>query len=1087
MPSRRRTSADTVPGGRASAPDPVEDPDDWTPDSTPFVEGYDVAPDSVPAMVGVGVPAVVAVVSTRNPGPWLEPMLESLAAQEYANLTVLVVDAGSLVDPTERVAGVLPNAFVKRLDGATFAETANAALGTIEGAQFYLFCHDDIDLRAGAVQAMVEEAFRSNAGIVGAKLVDWDDPEHLRSVGGSVDKFGFSWPIAELNELDQAQHDAVREAFVVSSAAMLVRCDLFADLGGFSTDIDGSGEDLDLCWRARVAGARTVVMPAAVVRHRERSELGDPTGRAHRLALRHQARIMMVCYSPMQLLRIAPQAMLLAFVDMIGALVRGHAAVAGDVVSAFAWNVAHLPRTLRLRGRVKRSRRTPDEEIRRLQIKGSVRFISFVRRHTSGSRTVSATLARAARGLPGSGEDPAESLVGVVAFLVVAVVLAVGSRSLIGSGVPVVRDFAPLGSASRLFSEWWSGWRSVGLGSSGGAPTINVVGAVATWLTFGSAGFARTVLILAPLPLGAVASWRLLRGCASTGARSAALLAYLVNPVPYNAIAEGRWQALVVYAACPAILGRVARAGAWAPFDTAEPAPGSTQRQIVGLGIVLAAAATVAPVVLLVAVVICALVVATLTATARDGRPMRAITVTAGGLGVSFLLHLPWAVSVLASSNRWAILSGSDPSRRAPLALSRAVLFDSGSHGGLVTIGLMVASVVALMISSQQRFRWATLAAVLILTSFTAIVLAGRLAPGVSLPAPEVLLSLAGVGVVLSLALGVEAFRSDVVGGAFGWRQLLSLLAVLSVVVSSVPLVLDFLDGRWLAPVSDTATALRPITPRSSVANERTLWVGDAEAMSLSGWALRDGMKFALTDGVGPGVSSLFPPEMGAGERSLRALLNDATVGGTGRLGASLAPFGVRYVVVQQRLAPLPYGRTLYSIDPELEDRLNQQLDLARIEVAPGIEVYENLARLPIRFTADPGTAATWAKPGGADALVADPPTVSAWSVTGRPPTAYRGKLPNDEALVDLSTRDANWTLSVDGRDQQARPVFGWASQFRTGAGGDATLEYSTPAWQILAHVLQLLVLVSLPWTRRRRVHEFRVRLAHSRSERSNA
>src|SRR5439155_18657224 len=143
--------------------------------------------------------------------------------------------------------------------------------------------------------AMVEEAFRSNAGIVGAKLVDWDDPEHLRSVGGSIDKFGFAWPIAESNELDQAQHDAVREAFVVSTATMLVRCDLFADLGGFSTDIDGWGEDLDLCWRARVAGARTVVMPAAVVQHRERSELGDPTGRAHGLSLRHQARIMLAC------------------------------------------------------------------------------------------------------------------------------------------------------------------------------------------------------------------------------------------------------------------------------------------------------------------------------------------------------------------------------------------------------------------------------------------------------------------------------------------------------------------------------------------------------------------------------------------------------------------------------------------------------------------------------------------------------------------------------------------------------------------------------------------------------------------------
>ena len=1088
MPPRRRSSENsavpTRPTARGAGPGAGEDPDDWSPDSTPFVEGYDVAPDtatdSVPALVGVGVPAVVAVVVTRNPGPWLETMLESLAAQEYANLTTLVVDAASVVDPTQRVADVLPNAFVKRAHDPSFAAAANAALGAIEGASFYLFCHDDVELGPGTVQAMVEEAFRSNAGIVGAKLVDWDDPEHLRSVGGSIDKFGFAWPIAEPNELDQSQHDAVREAFVVSSAAMLVRCDLFADLGGFSTDIDGWGEELDLCWRARIAGGRTVVMPAAVVRHRERAELGDPSGRSPHVALRHQARIMLACYSPMQLLRIAPQAILLGIVDLLSSLVRGRVGVAGDIAGAFGWNLLHLPRTLGIRGRVKRSRRVADDEIRRMQIKGSVRVTSFLRRYASGDRSMTATLAAAARGLPRHrDDDQSDGLWPFAVFVTSAVVLLIGSRTLIGSGIPAVREFVPIGNPAHLLSEWWSGWRTPGLGAAGGTPTLALVAGIGNWITFGSEGFVRTVLILAPLPLGAWSTWRLLRGAASPAARAAALLAYLVNPLPYNAIAEGRWQALVAYGAAPALLGRVARAGEWSPFDRANPAPGSTQRQIVGMGLLLAAATTVAPVVALFAIVLCAVVVVTMAVTTRSGRPLHAVVVTAGALAVSALVHLPWTLSVVTASNRWSVLVGADPGRRTPLSLRSAVLFDTGSHGGWVSLGLVLAVVVAVLISTGDRFRWSTVSAVLIVVSFAAVVVAGRLAPGVALPAPELLLSLAAVGVSLAVALGVEAFRADVVGGAFGARQLLSVIALVAVVLSSVPLVVDFLNGRWLAPKSDIDVALAPIRERSGLPSDRTLWIGDADALSTQGWELADGTKFALTDGVRPTFSSLFPPAMGPGERRLRDVLNETTDGGTGRLGAELAEFGVRYVVVLQRLAPLPYGQTRFPIDPELDDHLNEQFDLVRVEVAPGLDVFENVVSLPVRSVVE--TVPDGRGAAQAEALVAARSEVAAWKADGHPPVSYDGDLPSDRSLIVLSTRDDGWSLDVDGESVAPESVLGWASRYDVAAGGPAELAYSTPASQVVLHLIQLAFVATLPWARRRRISEFRVRSTRSR------
>ena len=91
----------------------------------------------------------------------------------------------------------------------------------------------------------------------------------LLQVGLAADKTGVPLSPVEPGELDQEQHDAVRDVFFVPGACTLVRADLFAALGGFDPGIDLLGEDLDLCWRAHVAGARVLIAPAGRVRHLE--------------------------------------------------------------------------------------------------------------------------------------------------------------------------------------------------------------------------------------------------------------------------------------------------------------------------------------------------------------------------------------------------------------------------------------------------------------------------------------------------------------------------------------------------------------------------------------------------------------------------------------------------------------------------------------------------------------------------------------------------------------------------------------------------------------------------------------------------
>ena len=186
------------------------------------------------------MPTVAAVVVTRNAGPWLEQTLRSLGEQDYQSVAVMVVDAGSRDDPGPRVAATLPGTYVRRVADSGFAAAANEALYTVRNATFLLICHDDVALDPSAVRVMLEEAYRSNAGIVGLKLVDADNPEVLLEVGRTIDRFGIPYTGIEPGELDQAQHDGVRDVFYVSDAAVLVRTDLFHELGGFVVDAESA-------------------------------------------------------------------------------------------------------------------------------------------------------------------------------------------------------------------------------------------------------------------------------------------------------------------------------------------------------------------------------------------------------------------------------------------------------------------------------------------------------------------------------------------------------------------------------------------------------------------------------------------------------------------------------------------------------------------------------------------------------------------------------------------------------------------------------------------------------------------------------
>ncbi len=569
------------------------------------------------------VPAVVAVVVTTDPGPWFEEALSSLAAQDYGELSVLVLSSGDdAAGVTDLVGRILPDAFVRHLPGHPgYAAATNEALGMVEGAAFYLLCHDDVALDPDAVHQLVEESFRSNAGVVSPKFVNWDDRGLLLHVGMGCDKTGAVVDRIVPGEVDHGQHDAVRDVFVAPGGCTLVRADLFAELEGLDGGIVAMGEDLDLSWRCQVAGSRVVVAPGARVRHREVVASGleplavgaESTGKhpvtMQALQRRHELRAVFKCYTPIHLVRVLPQAALLAFGEVVVAILARDRDRVRAVVGAWRWNARRLRELRPLRREVAEHRLFPDAEVRRLQMRGSARLSRYLSRLShqgleaanavavsrGGSEDERVDVAvltgsvgaafsedadfdelddlgrRAGRDRFGRKIRPVPLSTGrqrALAVFVAFVVIAVGTRELFFGSLPIVGQLAPLPSWSTSWHHFFSGWQSAGVGTTAPAsPAFGIFGITGTVL-FGAMGTLQRVLLLGCIPVGAWGTARFMRPFGSPRARTIAVVCYLGLPLPYGALGTGRWDGLVAYAAFPFLALRLARAADVEPFVT---------------------------------------------------------------------------------------------------------------------------------------------------------------------------------------------------------------------------------------------------------------------------------------------------------------------------------------------------------------------------------------------------------------------------------------------------------------------------------------------------------------------------------------
>ena len=1025
----------------------------------------DVSADVARSVKGAVVaPPVVASMVVYRPGPWFVESLQALAAQTYPQLQTLFLVVGTHdgdgegidTDLTELIHSVLPQAVVRHIEGNPgFGLVSNEVARLVDGeGGFFCLLHDDVALEPEAIERLIEETYRSNAGLVGPKLVEWDDPTILQSVGLNVDRIGEVEPLIGDNEKDQEQHDSVRDVFALSSACLLIRSDLFRELGGFNRQIDFFGEELDLCWRAHLSGARVLIVPAAKARHRNGIDSRATNVERTSAQARNRVRTVVTLSGGLQLPFVMLQMLVASVVQVVAGIFGGGFTAALASLRASLAVIIDLPYVLRRRSEVRPLRLVAASEIHDLQVSGSARFSSFVRRRSR--RIQQASLAQKDR----KDAVKHQRFVTNVFIAIIAFVL-LGSRSFVLHGVSRIGEFLPMRAVSEspraLVTSFVSGWTQGGFGSAGSNSSGYVLMALAGAISFGRTGALQTALIIGTVFVGAFGMWKVPTGYFSLRARAIGMAMYVAVPLPYVALSKGRLSDLLVYAALPWVLRLFVRAELGLR--------GAKQTQLLATAVLFAAVvfAFVPTFLAIVVWVAIAWIIGGFIAQANLRQAIAVGRIVVALVVGALVLNAPW-VSQFANAQWMDHFIGNQAASVQRVGFTQLARFDGGLlRFGVIALGLYIPVFVSVVVTRSNTFIWAT-------RSLSLVVLTGMLI--VAIDANVVNIAAPSFGqlsaiVACGLALGAGALASfvfdDELTLAYRWWKPVVACAVVASFVGALPAVSMAVGGSWnqsKTAIADLYTQMQDNPPEGDY---NVVYVGRSEVLPVSSLRVSDEVAFAVADDGELTMRDRWvkPNDLSSNvESALHAIIWRETVRG-GRL---LAPLAVRYVVVPQidggestieKPLPLPEG---------LLAALSTQLDFRRVYLASDLVIYENMAWVPSLSILDDNSSAL-SKQAGDEVLLSS-------ELKSTMPIARVGDVASVATEVGASTVHLavpfsnQLRLDVAGADVQPRVAFGGTTAFDVSDGGPATLKYKTPISQYLFIVVQsllwLLVMVAV-------------------------
>lgn len=226
----------------------------------------------------------------------LQACLTSLHAQTHPDLEVIVVDNGSTDGSAEVVASDFPRCVLLRQDeNVGFAEGCNRGIDAATGPWIALLNNDTVvDPEWARALAGAAEREPAPCGMLQSLLLFMDRRDTINSTGIELTRHATGRDRDEGRPRTAAQAREAQDVFCPTAGAAAYRRAMLdvirLSTGYFDRDHFMYLEDLDLGWRARLAGWTARFVPNAVVYHKWHGSSGR-RGRSWLIVLARTNRI----------------------------------------------------------------------------------------------------------------------------------------------------------------------------------------------------------------------------------------------------------------------------------------------------------------------------------------------------------------------------------------------------------------------------------------------------------------------------------------------------------------------------------------------------------------------------------------------------------------------------------------------------------------------------------------------------------------------------------------------------------------------------------------------------------------------------
>ena len=211
---------------------------------------------------------VTVVIPNYNGEKYLKGCLDSIAPSvQNAAITydIIVVDDASTDNSREIVRSYPGVKLIEQKENSGFSASVNAGIKASE-TPYVILLNNDTIAKPGFVQNLYNAIKKDNKCFsVSASMRTWDDENIIDSAGDIYCALG--WTRARGRGKSAAGFSKSCKVFSTCAGAAIYRREIFDIIGYFDPVHFMYLEDLDVCWRAMLAGYNNTYDPTAIVKH----------------------------------------------------------------------------------------------------------------------------------------------------------------------------------------------------------------------------------------------------------------------------------------------------------------------------------------------------------------------------------------------------------------------------------------------------------------------------------------------------------------------------------------------------------------------------------------------------------------------------------------------------------------------------------------------------------------------------------------------------------------------------------------------------------------------------------------------------